>query len=220
MSTSQLSMLVAGALVICGGAYVHGVKTDRWQQQTNEKLEHFSQRMEAIPIDFGDWTSKELDVNEEQFEASHCDRAYSRVFVNSVTGEQISAFLVSGRGYHVTIHTPEFCYTAAGYEMGRDPTSYKFEAPGLPENEVLHSMFKKDTQTETSHLRILWTYSKDGMWQSPEKLAKYTFGDEEAVYKLYLIRNVDGGVPAIGEDPALAFAREFLPILSQTLFAP
>ena len=90
----------------------------------------------------------------------------------------------------------------------------------MPENEVLHSVFKKDTQTETSHLRILWTYSKDGSWQSPEKLAKYTFGDEKAMYKLYLIRNVDGGAPPIGEDPVVGFAREFLPVLGQTLFAP
>ena len=209
-------MLTVAALVIIGSAYSHGILTDRWIPHRSEKLDGYTARLGDLPTEFGDWTSTDAPVDPAQFKASGCDGSFSKLFENSVTGEQISVFLVSGRGYHVTIHTPNFCYVAAGYDMRADPTSYAFVAPGMPDNEVVHTVFSKATPTETSNLRILWTYSTDGSWKSP-KLAKYTYGREDAMYKLYVIRNISDGVE-IGDDPTVQFAKEFLPILNQTLF--
>lgn len=218
MSKSQYLMLSVAGVIIASSAYVHGVYTDRWGRQQSEKLRQYSARLEAVPTSFGDWTSVPQEVDPEQFKASGCDASFSRLFENSVTGEKVSVFLVSGRGYHITIHTPNFCYKAAGYDMRANPAGYEFETPGMPEkNEVVHAVFKKVTATTTDHLRILWTYSINGPWRSP-KYAKHTFGGEDAMYKLYLIRSVDGATPAIGDDPSIQFANEFLPILNQALY--
>lgn len=217
MLKTQIIMLSVAALVIVGGAVKHGFDTDRWTKQHSEKLNTYTSRLESLPTEFGDWTSIESEVDPAQFKASGCDGSYSRLFTNSL-GEQISVFLVSGRGYHVTIHTPNFCYVAAGYEMRNDPIDFEFEAPELPKTEVVHTVFKKDLALATNQLRILWTYTVDGNWRSP-KLAKYTYGSEDAMYKLYLIRSVDGGIPDIGDDPAVEFAKEFLPVVNATLFA-
>ena len=218
MSRIQLVILGVAAAIIIGSAGVHGVMTDRWVAQHSEKLTGYSARIADVPTEFGDWTSQAEEIPPDEFKASGCDAYFSRGFVNSVTGDVISVFLVSGRGYHVTIHTPQFCYKAAGFNQAKDQVAYEFEAPGMPEkHEVVHALFKKDTPQETQHLRILWTYTVDGTWRSP-KLAKYTYGREPAMYKMYLVRSVLKGVPEIGDDPAVDFAKEFLPLLNQALF--
>ena len=220
MSKSQFIFLGVAAAFIVGTAYVHGVVTDRWGQQHSLKLAEYSARLDNVPRTFGDWTSAPQEVDPEQFKASGCDKHFSYLFENTVTGDQISVFLVSGRGYHVTIHTPNFCYKAAGYDQHADAVPYSFDAPGMEKkSEVVHALFKKDTATETSHLRILWTYCVDGTWKSP-RLAKYTYGGENAMYKMYLIRSVQSGVPDIGDDPTVAFAKDFIPVLNKALFAP
>ena len=219
MSKLQIIMLSSAALIVVGTAYVHGIWTDRWEKQVaSEKLRQYSERLDQVPTSFGDWESIPQEVDPAQFKESGCDHQFSRLFTNSVTGEQISVFLVSGRGYHVTIHTPEFCYKAAGYDQQAEEVTYALEAPNMPsESEFVHALFKKDTATESSHLRILWTFAVKDEWRSP-KFAKYNYGGEDAMYKLYLIRSIAQGVPEIGNDPAVGFAKELLPILNQTLF--
>lgn len=218
MSRNQFIMLGVAALVITGSTYIHGKRTDRWEKYQPELLNEYTARLQNVPTAFGAWTSTQTDVDEEQFDASNCDGQFSRLFVNSETGEQISVYLVSGRGYHVTIHTPNFCYKAAGFEQDREAAPFEFECPGMDDkSEVVHARFEKETPTETSHLRILWTYNEKGSWRSP-KLAKRTFGRADAMYKMYIIRSTKRGVPSIEDDPSVQFAQEFIPLATQALF--
>lgn len=218
MSKMHHIMLATAAVIIVGSAVVHGVMTDRWIKRHSEKLTQYTARLEQVPTQFGDWESTPDTVDPAEFKASGCDGHFSRVFTNKVTKDQISVFLVSGRGYHVTIHTPDFCYKAAGYDQRAQEEPYSFQAPGVGDKiEVAHALFKKDTPTETSQLRILWNFTVDGTWRSPE-VPKLTYGGEDAMYKLYLIRNTGGRVPEIGDDPVVSFANEFVPLVNQVLF--
>ena len=219
MTKSQYIMLGVAGLIIVSSAYVHGVYTDRWGRLTSEKLKHYTARLDDVPTKFGDWTSVPQEVDPAEFKASGCDGSFSRNFTNSVTDDVISVFLVSGRGYHATIHTPDQCYKAAGFVMGGTPQPHTFQTPGLADkNEVVHTVFRRDTPRGTEHLRILWTYSVDGAWKSPKlALAKQTLGTEEAIYKMYVIRAIQSA-PEIDEDPAMEFLDEFLPLLNEALF--
>ena len=93
MSKSQLAVLIVASVVIIGGAYVHGMSTDRWVKKHSKKLDQYTERLAALPTTFGDWTSTPMEVDAAQFKESGCDGSYSRLFENSVTGEQISVFL-------------------------------------------------------------------------------------------------------------------------------
>lgn len=219
MSRNQIIFAVVVALVTVVGAYTQGKITDRWENEISQELETFTLRLEDVPTQIGNWISEEVPVDEAQFKASNCHGRVSRTYRNAVTGEAVNIFLTSGKGYHVTIHTPDFCYVAAGYEMGNEPQNYRVnDVPEMsPEPEFLNTLFKKVTPTETTHLRILWSYTADGMWTAP-KLAKYSLGTKDALYKLYLISEIGDGVPPIGEDPTVAFAKEFLPAINKVMF--
>ena len=218
MSKNQLIFLAIVVLVTVGGAYRQGILTDRWSNEVSERLQTFTNHLDGVPKQIGNWVSEDTPVNEDQWKASNCHGRISRVYQNTATGDVVNVFLVSGKGYHVTIHSPDWCYVAAGYEMDKDPDTFSFDVPSVPAPEFLNAMFKRVTPTETRQIRILWGYSDDGKWTSP-KLAKYSFASKPALYKVYLISEIrDGVVPNLTEDPTVNFAREFLPTVNNILF--
>lgn len=216
MSKMQITLLLAVAAVTVVGAYTQGKLTDRWGNEVSERLATFSSRLDGVPTQIGEWTSYEVPVDEAQFKASNCHGVVSRAYKRG--DDEVTVFLVSGKGYHVTIHTPDWCYVAAGYEMQKQPSNYSFEVPGISTKpEFLYANFTRVTATETTRLRILWSYSEEGKWTAP-KLAKYSFAGKPALYKVYFIRKVSSEPPDLGEDPIIDFAKEFLPAISPSLF--
>ena len=209
---------VLAAITSIAGAVYQGRFCDRWTVETSEQLNLFAERLASVPTEFGAWSSVEVPVNEEQFKASKCNGCVSRKYTHAVTGQSATIFLVSGKAYHITIHTPDWCYVAAGYEMNGDPSNYAFDVKGLSARpEFLHADFRKETSTETTRLRILWSYSEDSVWTAP-KLAEHLFASKPALYKLYIISELEGSAPAMSEDDTVAFAKDFLPVVNDVLF--
>lgn len=230
---NQLIFVALAVLVTLGATIKQGVMSDRWAQELNDQLLVFSSHLDqvfdpdtkqfvdasapAVPRSFGKWFSQDVSIPLDQFEASGCHGVVSRVYKHAETGEEVTIFLVSGKAYHVTIHTPDWCYVAAGYEMEKSPSNYSFELSNGKRPDVLNAMFKKQEPTRTTRLRILWTYSDDGNWVAP-KLAKHSFAGKPAMYKIYFITNANGEVPKMGDDPTVKFAKEFLPLVEPILF--
>ncbi len=217
MSKSQYILLAVVTVVTLGGAFSQGKMTDRWSNEVSQRLEKFTAKLDGVPPVIGNWASVETPVDEDQFKQSNCHGRVSRTYRNTVTGDEVNVFLVSGKGYHCTIHTPDYCYVAAGYETLQSPEGFSVEVPQVGSAEFLNAIFKKETATETTELRILWSYSEDGKWTAP-KLAKYQFGNKPALYKVYLISQIKGARPKLNEDPTVAFAKEFFPAISSPLF--
>ena len=141
MKTTILISVLAGLASIAGAIY-QGRFCDRWTVETSERLDVFGARLANVPRQFGGWTSVEVPVNEEQFIASKCNACVSRRYTHAVTGQEVTIFLVSGKAYHVTIHSPDWCYVAAGYEMQGDPSNYAFDVKGVsPRPDFLTAAF-------------------------------------------------------------------------------
>lgn len=214
MTKLQFMLIGVIAIVTLGGAYSQGTITDRWSNEVSTRLATFSKRFEGVPTQVGDWVSTDTEVNAAQFKASHCHDSVSRVYENSA-GDKVNVFLVSGKALHVTQHSPDWCYVAAGYEMKKDPVVYGFDVDNFGRPEFLHADFERVTATETTRLRILWSYSEEGQWTA-SKLATRAFAGKEALYKVYLIAAQSG--KALADDPTVAFAKEFLPAIKPVLF--
>ena len=217
----QILIGTIAIIAVVGGAFYQGRLCDRWTLETSEQLESFTKRLDGVPIVIGDWEATEVAVDQEEFEASHCQGVVSRAYRHSVTGQVVNVYLVSGKAYHVTIHTPDWCYVAAGFEMQDDPANYSVKCRDLPvDPDFLTTLFYKETPTETNRLRILWSYSYDGRWRAP-KLAKQLLARKPALYKVYLISEIHDRTdpPDLAEDASVLFAKEFIPAINQVLFA-
>lgn len=215
MKTHLLIGAVA-LVIIAAGALLQGRISDRWAPTTSVKLDAFTERLKAVPTEFGDWSGEDNEIDEEQFAASNCADCVSRTFRNSETGDEVSVYLVSGTARHATIHTPDWCYQGAGYDMQGQPVAYTVDSAD-GDAEFRAARFVKEDATSVSRLRILWSYTDDGHWQGPKR-AKLKFAGRPALYKVYLIRSLSERHPTLANDPVVEFAREFIPVVNAALF--
>jgi hypothetical protein len=214
---------LAVVVVVLGvGTLIEGKYSDRWGRKSSEQLLAFTERLKAVPAEFGDWKGVDDPIDAKEFKASNCTGYVSRTYTNR-EGQRVNVYLVSGSARHVTIHTPDWCYVGAGYVMEDQPQQYTLEnTPGLdPPPELLTTRFLKEDVTATHHIRIFWSFSDDGRWRGP-RMPKPAFAGRPAMFKVYLITELDGStVPAdIEGNPTLQFAREFLPLINGVLFKP
>jgi len=209
--------ILLGVLVI--GTYVEGTYSDRWGKAQSEKLDQFTAAVDRIPKEFGHWTSIDDKVDEEQFRASNCTNCISRTYTNR-EGERVNVYLVSGTGRHVTIHTPDWCYVGAGYDIiDGEPQQFTDNSASTLETppEFLTAIFRKEDPLFTHHIRIFWTFSDDGIWRGP-RMPKPALGSKPAMYKIYMITDINEVNAEVSKDATLKFAREFLPLINGILF--
>src|SRR5215831_4661092 len=110
----MLPIAVALAAVLAAGI-VHGFWTDRWR--TARTVEAAVANLDRVPRTVGDWQAEPLasDVRDDQ---GLPGQLYLR-YVNRKSGDSITVALVCGRPGPVSIHTPDVCYGASGYKVGR-----------------------------------------------------------------------------------------------------
>jgi len=216
MINSQFTLPIAAAFLIVAGSVYQGLVSNRWMPAQSEKLTQFTTALDRVPKSFGNWVSEDTPVDQKQFAASNCDGYVSRRYVNVTSKEAVDIFLVSGSARHVTIHTPDWCYVAAGYEMLSEPVPYDIETvDGIATFRTAN--FYKEDPTATYRLRIFWGYTDNGTWESPA-WQKWSYAGRSAMYKLYMISSLDEKPVSTADDPAVAFAQELLPVLKQELF--
>ena len=216
--TRMLLPLIVVSLVLVVGTYFQGVYSERWTRYDSELLDAFTSRLANVPNMVGEWEGVDQDYDEEQFKRSNCRGCVSRIYTSKRTGETVSVYLVSGTARHVTIHTPDWCYVGAGFEMERKPHSYEIDCgPENPRAEFSTTTFLRNTHHMTEHLRIFWTFADNGEWTGPA-WAKTEFAGRPALIKLYLITPILDGDSDVEKAPSKRFAAEFLPALNRVLF--
>jgi hypothetical protein len=209
-----------GLVVIGTGTYLQGIWSERWGKYHTEELAQFTQRLSQVPTVIGDWEGRDQTVNAEEFAASHCDGCVSRDYTSRRSGATVSVFLVSGTGRHVTIHTPDWCYRGAGYEIDATPNPYAIDVNGIePRPEFRTATFTKQEATGTDRLRIFWSFSHDGVWEGPAR-PKPKYGRLPALYKVYFITKAAMRRETAEDSPTVEFAKEFFPAVNKILFPP
>ena len=125
--------------------------------------------------------------------------------------------LIGGAPGPISIHTPDACYQASGYEV-EPVTHYSFSsAAGSSPAEFFTTQMVKRRSAEQTHLRIFWSWNSAGTWSVPES-PRLAFAQCPVLYKLYLIRETGAPGEVTDGDPCVRFMQRFLPELQQALF--
>jgi hypothetical protein len=204
--------LTAAVLIVLGGI-VHGFWTDRWT--TSEAPAEAAQRLKRLPANVGDWQGKTLPSKSRS--AGISGQLYRR-YVNCVNGTEITMALFTGLPGPVSIHTPDVCYRASGFQVAA-PLRYSHAAVrGQPPAVFWTSDLQKIKATEKMHQRIFWSWATDGTWQAAEN-PRFQFASKPLLYKLYLVRELTSPDEPLEEDPCIDLMHELLPQLQKYLFA-
>ncbi len=203
------ALMASLALVACG--LVHGFWTDRWVPPV--ETAQAAERLNAIPLEVGDWDGEVQEVKggEAGEGVAGCIK---RRYVHRKSGTAVSLFLVCGRSGPVSIHTPEACYGASGFLIN---TKDRFEA------DSGDNLWKTDavrtSATEETRLRLYWGWNGGSGWTA-SKDARVQFVRYPVLYKLYVVRELDGLTDSNRNEPCEDFLRVLLPALRATLFVP
>src|SRR5262245_5487809 len=110
-----IASLTASAVLVASGL-VHGFWTDRWVPPAD--VARAADRLDELPLDVGPWKGHKTEVKPGQAGAGVAG-CIQRRYENVQTGAGVAIALVCGRPGPVSIHTPEVCYGASGYLVGK-----------------------------------------------------------------------------------------------------
>jgi hypothetical protein len=213
--TSKL--VVLGSLVLCStivSGVLHGLETHRWGVPGSR--ERAAARLSAVPVQFGNWSSDELELSERERRMAGADAAYWRTFadIGSASGsDSISVLLLSGSTGPIACHPPTICFQGAGYELISEPV--KVPVPGT--GDTLWCADFRTVTTPPLRLRAYWAWGGDDAFVASE-WPRIDFAGHPNLYKAYFTRVGPAIDEPPDEDPIVEFAKEFLPLADRQLF--
>jgi hypothetical protein len=207
--TKWLAAATASVALVASGL-VHGFWTDRWRPSPD--VAAAAAALDALPVDLGAWKGQVVELKPGQAGPGVAG-CIQRRYENRRNGTTVVVALVCGRPGPVSIHTPDACYGASGYEVGR---SEKVHLPGR-----YGALWKTDatrkTATDEVHIRILYGWHTAAGWHAPAN-ARQSFAREKVLHKLYLVRELGGSHESGKEEPCEDLLRVLLPELDRTVF--
>jgi hypothetical protein len=201
------------AAVLLSGT-VHGLWTDRWK--LSDEPGKSAAKLSQVALSLPDWEGQELPAKPAGVTgvAGQLFREYQRRH----DGRAVRVFLVCGRPGPVSVHTPDVCYGAGGYEV---ISQAKWSGPaeaGSPEPELWTAQFRKTQASDQQCLRIFWSWNAAGPWQAPQD-PRFAFARYPALYKLYVIRELSDMDEPVENDPCLDLMKQLLPELQRAFFS-
>ena len=202
-------LLVAAGLLLAAGV-AHGLRSDRWGSAADAHAA--AARVADLPARVGDWEVAVVEVSPQELRVSRAAGITARRYTHRYSRAELVVMVVTGRPGPVAVHTPDVCYTGAGFVPG--PT----EVRSLPDGaKGWTALFTKPGPTPQS-LRITWAWSDGGDWVA-ETSPRTAFAAAGVLHKLYVVRPAETGDEAAAEAAEVEFLREFLPAL-RTRVAP
>jgi len=202
------SGFVAVGILLFSGL-CHGHLTDRWRGGTAADMNPV---LEQVPAAVGDWEGAVL-ADYKAPPGYHGSLA--RRYQNRRTGEAVTILLMCGPPGLVSVHTPDVCYGASGYEVEK-PVRESVPLEGADAATFYASNLVKSKSAERTSLRIYWAWNAAGAWTVADN-PRLTFAGRQTLFKLYVLREANEARPA-PQDPCVQFLRAFLPEAQRILF--
>jgi hypothetical protein len=211
-------------VLLTAHSYLQGKWTERWgHRAVSEELKTMAERLNHVPLSFGDWDSVDSPISDREKAASGAINTFSRQFTNRTDPTKIVlVYIVCGHPKDITQHTPDQCYPLSGFEEVEDQQSYTIDTGenGKTSADFTTTRFRKGFSFNPQDLRLFWSYTYDGKWEAP-RVPKYSLMHYPALYKIYASTDIHGSAHTQPQDSAvLPFLREFMPILDSVLFSP
>jgi hypothetical protein len=210
-------MVVACALL----ATSVGVRSWQDQRFSSEQQQQAIAQMfplEKIPLQLGRWQLKEggdqaLDPKIARIAGS--SDSLSRVYVNKDTGVAVHVLLLYGGAERVSLHTPEVCYPAVGYEQVDEVIEHPLRIGDRPANFRSVVYMRKGNSADRQE--VLYGFRQAGLW-SPQVEGNWKqLSKDPSLFKLQIQRRVADRERRHLNNPTEQFLAIFLQDLEQRI---
>lgn len=214
MPIRLLPALALLALVIASGL-THGLWTNRWA--VSRSLEEALARLDRVPSVVDDWEGTDFELNPRQLEVGQIDGCLARRYRHREDGREITVLLVCGLPGPIAVHTPDICYSGAGYTPAAPPIAEPIPIDPSLESAVFKTAeFRKTEAILPESLRIFWSWSDGEAWEAPEHPRPH-FMTSGALYKLYVMCGHQEHDKPKAIKTCKDFITVFIPELSKTI---
>lgn len=206
---------LAIGLSIASG-WLHGSVSQRWFDEA--RFEEASQRLAAIPDQFGAWQQTEtLKLGKSAMQLLSCRGYIHRTYRHRITGEEIRVAVMVGPGSKMSIHIPEICYEASNFTLLE--SRQLVQVPGNSQDAWWGVRFRLNDVTQ-QELRVVYGWSTGGLWLAP-RYPRWSVASAPLLYKLQMscVEGIDRAAASaeVPQDTSREFLRAFLPILQSAL---
>lgn len=206
-------VVVAVAAVAAAGVF-HGRLTDRWG--SSGQLEAAVAALSRVPDTFGDWAASGEDrpIDDDALRVGGIRGHVQRTYAGPGGRDPMTLMIVCGRGGPISVHTPDVCFSGAGFQQqGREKAVVVRSADGR-EDTFKVAKFKEPAGFGRGEQEVFWAWSADGRtWDAPDN-PRLAFARKKALYKMYVVRRL---VPGETGEPAKEFLERALPGLRAAL---
>lgn len=177
------------------------------------------ERFANVPKKIGNWAGEDLAVDEVVKNTAGAVNYVSRVYRNSVTGRNVTLWLIVGHSRDVWRHTPTVCYPASGFRQDGTQIRETFDLPDGKTAEFFTAKFMKDDAFGRKMERVFWAWNHPDMnrWEAPDR-PRFHYGISRALYKLYFTSDVLVSENTADQNAAAEFGELMLPAINQALF--
>lgn len=184
---------------IVAAGVVYGQWTDRWG--LSEAVATAATQIDRVPLKVGDWQA------EPQESKSRGDLGVARQvdlhYQNTKTGDTISIALMCGRRGPISVHTPDVCYAASGFKVGKPSVIEVAGGKFYVADAVRTQAANKST------IRIFWSWRAGDQWATADN-PRMAFWKEKVLFKFYVIRDLPAPI-SVEQDSCVEFLKAFLP---------
>jgi len=209
MYARYCAFLAAIAILLTSGVLCYSLGKD------SEQLDAAAARVALVPKAIGAWHAQDEATDDRAFEQTSAKGYLMRQYVNQETKASVLVILMCGRPGKMAVHTPEVCYSGAGYELHDQPAACAIQNEHSSEAaQFWTAQFTK----KAGRLRLYWAWNARGSWEA-SAAPRWQFRGEPFLYKLYVSRDVSQqSAVAPQADVTAEFLRRFVPELNRTLF--
>ena len=197
--------------ILGAAAMAHGWRTERWGASPD--MQAAVNRLDRLPAQIDDWNSEPVAMGELELAVAGVAGHLSRQYQHRYTGDTCSVLALCGRPGNLAVHTPEICYTNAGYMMsgkevldlgdGNSAWTATFTKPGL----------------NPDRLQVTWTWGVGPRWIASDS-PRTAFAREPYLYKIYYVRRLGSSKgPRPADEEAARFTKKVFAEM-RTAFTP
>ncbi len=184
-------------------------------------LQEFSPRdtvdIKTFPKAFGDWSSREIQIDEEEYELLETRNAFSREYFDS-HGHQVLLFIIYSQSNRKVFHPPEICYTGGGATIINNEL-VKFETEKgktIPVNRFLIEL------AHTQQAMYYWfkvgrSYTSNYWYQQILVSIQTFLGRHQGGAMIRITVPYNAEMPEKSFQAAEKFVKEILPLLEKYL---
>jgi len=209
---------VVFVMLVCNGL-ISGLWADRWTIYPEAEVATAAAKVDRVPFTLGRWDGKNIVEDGKALPEEVVGRHIVRRYVDRTNGTAVVVFLTCGGTRPMwSGHQPLECYPGAGYKLVGSVKKCSLPPSTTPvPADFRVATFSMEDTSPAVHLRVFWSWSGDGSWQTPDYPHR-TFAPYPFLYKLYVIRSMLKADEPLEEDPCKEFLRVFLPEVKKSLF--